>query len=155
MFWNPKSRSGPNLKQHQNCAYFPLIYKLKRNSIWWTVFRIRKGCFIIRNSKFGLVFHSAKAIVLQFILELAKSLKIDPRGCFRQFFAKFAANDNPEYQAAFNDELTSFRGKSLLYFLLLLKLTGQRPSVSDDFSLRFFYEPRRHTDLKWVELVVN
>jgi len=54
---------------------------------------------------------SHQAIVLQFILELAKSLKIDPRGCFRQFFAKFAANDNPDYHAAFNDELSSFRAR--------------------------------------------
>lgn len=29
-----------------------------------------------------------QTIVMQFILELAKSLKVDPRGCFRQFFAK-------------------------------------------------------------------
>lgn len=29
-----------------------------------------------------------QTIVMQFILELSKSLKVDPRGCFRQFFAK-------------------------------------------------------------------
>lgn len=29
-----------------------------------------------------------QTIVMQFILELAKSLKIDPRGCFREFFQK-------------------------------------------------------------------
>lgn len=29
-----------------------------------------------------------QTIVMQFILELAKSLKVDPRGCFRQFFTK-------------------------------------------------------------------
>lgn len=29
-----------------------------------------------------------QTIVMQFILELAKSLKVDPRACFRQFFAK-------------------------------------------------------------------
>lgn len=29
-----------------------------------------------------------QTIVMQFILELAKSLKVDPRGCFRQFFEK-------------------------------------------------------------------
>lgn len=52
---------------------------------------------------------SHQAVVLQFILELAKSLKVDPRGCFRQFFDKFKKNDNPEYQAAFADELKSFR----------------------------------------------
>ena len=52
---------------------------------------------------------SHQAVVLQFILELAKSLKVDPRGCFRQFFDKFKKNDNPEYMAAFKDELNSFR----------------------------------------------
>lgn len=29
-----------------------------------------------------------QTIVMQFILELSKSLKVDPRACFRQFFAK-------------------------------------------------------------------
>lgn len=52
---------------------------------------------------------SHQAVVLQFILELGKSLKVDPRGCFRQFFEKFKKNDNPEYTAAFKDELTQFR----------------------------------------------
>lgn len=52
---------------------------------------------------------SHQAVILQFILELAKSLKVDPRGCFRQFFEKFKKQDNPEYQAAFKDELSSFR----------------------------------------------
>jgi len=62
--------------------------------------------------KFDLVDRvSHQAIVLQFILELAKSLKIDPRGCFRQFFIKFAQTDNPEYHKAFNDELEAFRGR--------------------------------------------
>jgi len=52
---------------------------------------------------------SHQAVVLQFILELAKSLKVDPRGCFRQFFDKFKKNDNPEYMNAFQDELSAFR----------------------------------------------
>ena len=69
--------------------------------------------------KFDLVDRvSHQAIVLQFILELAKSLKIDPRGCFRQFFIKFAQTDNPEYHKAFNDELEAFRGNVGLQFLL-------------------------------------
>lgn len=29
-----------------------------------------------------------QTMVMQFILELAKSLKVDPRACFRQFFTK-------------------------------------------------------------------
>lgn len=34
-----------------------------------------------------------QTIVMQFILELAKSLKVDPRGCFRQFFEKIKVNN--------------------------------------------------------------
>jgi len=49
-----------------------------------------------------------QTIVMQFILELAKSLKVDPRGCFRQFFTKIKTADQ-QYQDAFNDELESFK----------------------------------------------
>ncbi|XP_053471965.1 hsp90 co-chaperone Cdc37 [Ictalurus furcatus] len=49
-----------------------------------------------------------QTIVMQFILELAKSLKVDPRGCFRQFFSKIKTADQ-QYQDAFNDELESFK----------------------------------------------
>uniref|UniRef100_A0A7N6AIR5 Hsp90 co-chaperone Cdc37 n=1 Tax=Anabas testudineus TaxID=64144 RepID=A0A7N6AIR5_ANATE len=49
-----------------------------------------------------------QTIVMQFILELAKSLKMDPRGCFRQFFAKIKTADQ-QYQEAFNDELEAFK----------------------------------------------
>lgn len=34
-----------------------------------------------------------QTIVMQFILELSKSLKVDPRGCFRQFFEKIKVNN--------------------------------------------------------------
>ncbi|XP_051560409.1 hsp90 co-chaperone Cdc37-like isoform X2 [Myxocyprinus asiaticus] len=49
-----------------------------------------------------------QTIVMQFILELAKSLQVDPRGCFRQFFTKIKTADQ-QYQDAFNDELESFK----------------------------------------------
>ncbi|MBN3305802.1 CDC37 protein, partial [Amia calva] len=49
-----------------------------------------------------------QTIVMQFILELAKSLKVDPRGCFRQFFTKIKTADQ-QYQDAFNDELEAFK----------------------------------------------
>nr|CAH8860097.1 unnamed protein product [Trichobilharzia regenti] len=59
--------------------------------------------------KFELMDHvSHQCIVMQFMLELAKSLKCDPRACIRPFFAKFI-NPEPEYQKAFNDELSAFR----------------------------------------------
>ncbi|XP_066515994.1 hsp90 co-chaperone Cdc37 [Hoplias malabaricus] len=51
-----------------------------------------------------------QTIVMQFILELAKSLKVDPRGCFRQFFTKIKTADQ-QYQEAFNDELESFKDR--------------------------------------------
>lgn len=37
-----------------------------------------------------------QTIVMQFILELAKSLKVDPRGCFRQFFEKIKVTSWPK-----------------------------------------------------------
>lgn len=49
-----------------------------------------------------------QTIVMQFILELAKSLKVDPRACFRQFFAKIKTADQ-QYMEGFNDELEAFK----------------------------------------------
>uniref|UniRef100_A0A8C4NXD2 Hsp90 co-chaperone Cdc37 n=1 Tax=Dicentrarchus labrax TaxID=13489 RepID=A0A8C4NXD2_DICLA len=45
-----------------------------------------------------------QAIVMQFILDSARTLKVDPRGCFRQFFSKIKTADKP-YQDAFDREL--------------------------------------------------
>ncbi|XP_067354820.1 hsp90 co-chaperone Cdc37 isoform X1 [Channa argus] len=45
-----------------------------------------------------------QAIVMKFILELARVLKVDPRGCFRQFFSKIKMADKL-YQDNFNHEL--------------------------------------------------
>ncbi|GAA53710.1 hsp90 co-chaperone Cdc37 [Clonorchis sinensis] len=61
--------------------------------------------------KYDLMNHvSHQCIVMQFMLELAKSLKCDPRACVRPFFAKFM-NPEPEYQKAFDDELSAFRDR--------------------------------------------
>ena len=40
-----------------------------------------------------------QTIVMQFILELAKSLKVDPRACFRQFFTKIKVGRGPGGQS--------------------------------------------------------
>ncbi|KAK5613560.1 hypothetical protein CRENBAI_019603 [Crenichthys baileyi] len=45
-----------------------------------------------------------QALVMQFVLDLARTLKIDPRGCFRRFFSKIKTADKP-YQDVFNREL--------------------------------------------------
>uniref|UniRef100_A0A8C3FCF5 Hsp90 co-chaperone Cdc37 n=3 Tax=Emydidae TaxID=8476 RepID=A0A8C3FCF5_CHRPI len=49
-----------------------------------------------------------QTIVMQFILELAKSLKVDPRACFRQFFTKIKTADQ-QYMEGFTDELEAFK----------------------------------------------
>uniref|UniRef100_A0A2K5NZF4 Hsp90 co-chaperone Cdc37 n=1 Tax=Cercocebus atys TaxID=9531 RepID=A0A2K5NZF4_CERAT len=49
-----------------------------------------------------------ETIVMQFILELAKSLKVDPRACFRQFFTKTKTADR-QYMEGFHDELEAFK----------------------------------------------
>ncbi|XP_068444964.1 hsp90 co-chaperone Cdc37 isoform X1 [Clinocottus analis] len=45
-----------------------------------------------------------QAIVMQFILDLARALKVDARGCFRQFFSKIKTADKP-YRDEFDREL--------------------------------------------------
>lgn len=51
---------------------------------------------------------SHQCIVMQFILELAKSLQQDPRNCVRAFFSRIKIGEK-QYMDAFNDELESFR----------------------------------------------
>ncbi|NWS79119.1 CDC37 protein, partial [Crotophaga sulcirostris] len=59
--------------------------------------------------KHGLMEQVAhQTIVMQFILELAKSLKVDPRACFRQFFTKIKTADQ-QYMEGFTEELEAFK----------------------------------------------
>jgi cell division cycle protein 37 len=51
-----------------------------------------------------------QTIVMQFILELAKSLELDPRGCIRAFFSRIKLAEK-QYMDAFNDELNSFKDR--------------------------------------------
>lgn len=61
--------------------------------------------------KHNLMDHvSHQTIVMQFILELAKSLKVDPRQCIRSFFSRIQMAQK-EYLDAFNDELEAFKGR--------------------------------------------
>uniref|UniRef100_UPI00398F588E hsp90 co-chaperone Cdc37-like 1 n=1 Tax=Pristiophorus japonicus TaxID=55135 RepID=UPI00398F588E len=48
-----------------------------------------------------------QAVVMQFIIELGRSLQEDPRGCFRQFFEKAKVAEEG-YMEAFNTELAAF-----------------------------------------------
>eukprot|EP00730_Choanoeca_flexa_P019757 TRINITY_DN9662_c0_g1_i1.p1 TRINITY_DN9662_c0_g1~~TRINITY_DN9662_c0_g1_i1.p1 ORF type:complete len:379 (+),score=129.77 TRINITY_DN9662_c0_g1_i1:34-1137(+) len=45
-----------------------------------------------------------QTVMIQYILELAKSMKRDPRDCFNAFFARMATAQD-EYKAAFEDEV--------------------------------------------------
>ncbi|XP_052810465.1 hsp90 co-chaperone Cdc37-like isoform X2 [Mya arenaria] len=49
-----------------------------------------------------------QTIVMQFILELARTMKIDPRGCIKPFFTRIKQAQK-EYMDAFNDELNGFK----------------------------------------------
>jgi len=48
-----------------------------------------------------------QCICAQFIMELAKSIKQDPRACVNAFFVRMIAGEE-QYKAGFNDELSSF-----------------------------------------------
>ncbi|KAG9464330.1 hypothetical protein GDO78_020119 [Eleutherodactylus coqui] len=49
-----------------------------------------------------------QAVVMQFIIEMAKSCNVDPRGCFRLFFQKAKAADEGYFEA-FKSELEAFK----------------------------------------------
>ncbi|XP_071841162.1 hsp90 co-chaperone Cdc37-like [Apostichopus japonicus] len=51
-----------------------------------------------------------QTITMQFLLELAKNLKEDPRACIRPFFTKMKKAEE-QYQTAFTDELEAFKGR--------------------------------------------
>ncbi|KAM8961354.1 hsp90 co-chaperone Cdc37-like 1 [Pelodytes ibericus] len=51
-----------------------------------------------------------QAVVMQFIIEMAKSCNVDPRGCFRLFFQKARAEEEG-YLDAFKSELEAFKSR--------------------------------------------
>ncbi|XP_075683643.1 hsp90 co-chaperone Cdc37-like 1 [Rhinoderma darwinii] len=51
-----------------------------------------------------------QAVVMQFIIEMAKSCNLDPRGCFRLFFQK-AKGEEQGYFEAFKSELEAFKSR--------------------------------------------
>eukprot|EP00095_Tigriopus_kingsejongensis_P009831 maker-scaffold21_size687808-snap-gene-1.15 protein:Tk09831 transcript:maker-scaffold21_size687808-snap-gene-1.15-mRNA-1 annotation:"hsp90 co-chaperone cdc37" len=49
-----------------------------------------------------------QTIAMQYLLELAKQLEMDPRACISSFFTKIQVADD-QYKQAFNDELEGFK----------------------------------------------
>uniref|UniRef100_A0A8C0FFV1 Hsp90 co-chaperone Cdc37-like 1 n=1 Tax=Bubo bubo TaxID=30461 RepID=A0A8C0FFV1_BUBBB len=72
-----------------------------RYLMWW--------CFHLEaEQKTALMEQVAhQAVVMQFIIEIARSCNVDPRGCFRLFFQKAKAGEG--YFEAFKNELESFK----------------------------------------------
>ncbi|XP_036337703.1 hsp90 co-chaperone Cdc37 [Rhagoletis pomonella] len=61
--------------------------------------------------KHDLMAHVAhQCICMQYILELAKQLEIDPRACVSSFFSKIQ-NCVPEYREQFENEIEGFKGR--------------------------------------------
>lgn len=61
--------------------------------------------------KHSLMEHVAKqAIAMQYMLELAKQLDVDVRGCISSFFTRIQTADQ-HYIDAFNDEIEAFKGR--------------------------------------------
>ena len=63
--------------------------------------------------KHSLMEHVAKqAIAMQYMLELAKQLDVDVRGCISSFFTRIQQADQ-QYIDAFNDEIEAFKNRIL------------------------------------------
>ncbi|XP_069776630.1 hsp90 co-chaperone Cdc37-like 1 isoform X2 [Narcine bancroftii] len=68
-----------------------------------------KWCFRLKEEEKQALMEQVahQAVVMQFIIEMGRSLDQDPRGCFRQFFEKAKIADEG-YMEAFNTELEAF-----------------------------------------------
>uniref|UniRef100_A0A8C7E4P7 Hsp90 co-chaperone Cdc37-like 1 n=1 Tax=Naja naja TaxID=35670 RepID=A0A8C7E4P7_NAJNA len=69
---------------------------------------LRITCVLIKGALMEQVAH--QAVVMQFIIEMAKSCNVDPRGCFRLFFQRAKTGDEG-YLEAFKNELEAFKSR--------------------------------------------
>uniref|UniRef100_A0A8D0HKS4 Hsp90 co-chaperone Cdc37-like 1 n=1 Tax=Sphenodon punctatus TaxID=8508 RepID=A0A8D0HKS4_SPHPU len=69
-------------------------------------------CFHLEAEQKGALMEQVahQAVVMQFIIEMAKSCNVDPRGCFRLFFQKAKAGEEG-YFDAFKNELDAFKSR--------------------------------------------
>jgi len=80
--------------------------------------------------KNDLMAHIAhQTIVMQFILELSKTLKVDPRGCVKAFFSRIKQAEK-QYMDAFNDELSAF--KERVHERAEVRLENARKEVEEE-----------------------
>nr|XP_033781447.1 hsp90 co-chaperone Cdc37-like 1 [Geotrypetes seraphini] len=73
-------------------------------------------CFHLEAEQKGALMEQVahQAVVMQFIIEMAKSCNIDPRGCFRLFFQK-AKEAEEGYLEVFKSELEAFKSRVRAY----------------------------------------
>jgi len=76
-----------------------------------------------------------QTIILQFILQLAKSMKADPRDCYIIFFNKFSKLE-ADYMKNFTEELDSFKGR-----------IKERAQVRIDEAIKRYEEEEREKQL--------
>uniref|UniRef100_A0A8C6Y3J8 Hsp90 co-chaperone Cdc37-like 1 n=1 Tax=Naja naja TaxID=35670 RepID=A0A8C6Y3J8_NAJNA len=69
-------------------------------------------CFHLEAEQKGALMEQVahQAVVMQFIIEMAKSCNVDPRGCFRLFFQRAKTGDEG-YLEAFKNELEAFKSR--------------------------------------------
>ncbi|XP_030049663.1 hsp90 co-chaperone Cdc37-like 1 [Microcaecilia unicolor] len=73
-------------------------------------------CFHLEAEQKGALMEQVahQAVVMQFIIEMAKSCNVDPRGCFRLFFQK-AKEAEEGYLEVFKSELEAFKSRVRAY----------------------------------------
>ncbi|NXV82565.1 CD37L protein, partial [Atlantisia rogersi] len=70
-----------------------------------------------------------QAVVMQFIIEIARNCNVDPRGCFRLFFQKAKVREG--YFEAFKSELEAFKTRVRIW----LQSHGFQAMLLHDFSV--------------------
>ncbi|XP_053153975.1 hsp90 co-chaperone Cdc37-like 1 [Hemicordylus capensis] len=96
-------------------------------------------CFHLEAEQKGALMEQVahQAVVMQFIIEMAKSCSVDPRGCFRLFFQRAKAGEEG-YLEAFKNELEAFKSR--------VRICSQ----SQNFQAMSAQNPLVHTDLSCI-----
>ncbi|XP_060093363.1 hsp90 co-chaperone Cdc37-like 1 [Heteronotia binoei] len=96
-------------------------------------------CFHLQAEQKGALMEQVahQAVVMQFIIEMAKSCNVDPRGCFRLFFQR-ATMGEEGYLEAFKNELEAFKSR--------VRICSQ----SQNFQAMSVQNPSVHTSLNSI-----
>ncbi|NXP69189.1 CD37L protein, partial [Chloropsis cyanopogon] len=104
-------------------------------------YRICVGLLLLKRALMEQVAH--QAVVMQFIIEVARSCNVDPRGCFRLFFQKAKVREG--YFEAFKNELEAFKTRVRIWSqshgfqTMLLHDLNVSPGCVGDIKLSIFH----------------